>query len=156
VFTILAAAYVAASARAPALTLRHGRRLLALGALALAAGHGLLLAAVADIGVTGSVAALVPGLVLAGAGMGLVITPLATTVMASLDPQRAGAASGALSTMQNLGNALGVPVIGVIFFGALDRGFAHAFELSLAELAALLLAVAALTRLLPPGRAAGG
>ena len=46
-FTILAAAYLATSMRAPALTARHGRRVLALGALALAAGHALLLGAVA-------------------------------------------------------------------------------------------------------------
>ena len=38
---------------------------------------------------------------------------------------------------------------GVIFYGALSGGFAHAFTLSLAELATLLLGVAALTRLLP-------
>jgi hypothetical protein len=36
-----------------------------------------------------------------------------------------------------------------VFFGALDRGFGPAFELSLAVLAGLLAAVAALTRLLP-------
>jgi hypothetical protein len=37
----------------------------------------------------------------------------------------------------------------VIFFGALHQGYAHAFELSLAALAVLLLAVAGLSRLLP-------
>jgi len=42
-----------------------------------------------------------------------------------------------------------VAVTGVIFFGALDGGFPHAFELSLAQLAAVCVAVAALTRLLP-------
>ena len=51
--------------------------------------------------------------------------------------------------MQNVGNALGVAITGAIFFGALHGGYAHAFELSLAELATLLLAVAVLTRLLP-------
>ena len=61
VFTILAVSYVAASARAPALIARHGRRLLATGALVLAAGHGLLLGAVADIGVGGSVSRSFPG-----------------------------------------------------------------------------------------------
>ena len=86
--------------------------------------------------------------------MGLVITPLTSTVLASLEPQRAGAASGALSTMQQIGNAIGVAVTGVVFFGALDRGFAHAFALSLAQLAVLCVAVAALTRHLPrPGTA---
>jgi len=81
--------------------------------------------------------------------MGLVITPLTSTVLASLEPQRAGAAAGALATMQQVGNAIGVAVTGVLFFGALDGGYAHAFELSLAQLAVLCAAVVALTRLLP-------
>ncbi len=149
VFTILAAAYVAASMRAPALSARYGRGVIATGALVLAAGHGLLLAAVSDIGVSGSLATLVPGLVLVGAGMGLVLAPLASTIMQSLEPERAGAASGMLTTMQNVGNAIGVAVTGVIFFGALHSGYAPAFELAAGELAALLVGVAALTRLLP-------
>jgi EmrB/QacA subfamily drug resistance transporter len=149
VFSIMAGSYVAASLRAPALTLRHGRSLVAFGALLLAAGEGLLLAAVADIGVHGSVALLVPGLIAAGAGMGLCITPLTTIVLAHADSQRAGAVSGALSTMQQVGNAVGVALTGAIFFGAARDGDAHALELSLLELACLLVAVAALTRLLP-------
>jgi hypothetical protein len=59
-----------------------------------------------------------------------------------------------MTTMQNVGAAMGVAITGVIFFGALHGGYAHALELSLAQLAGLLLAVAALTRLLPaPERA---
>jgi hypothetical protein len=65
----------------------------------------------------------------------------------------AGAASGALSTVQNVGNAIGVAVVGALYFGALGGGAAHAFGLSLAALSALLLAVAALARALP-GRVA--
>jgi EmrB/QacA subfamily drug resistance transporter len=154
VFTILAVAYVAASAQAPALIERHGRRLLVVGALVLAAGHGLLLAGVSDVGTGGSIAPLIPGLVVIGAGMGLLIVPLTTTIMGSVGPEQAGAVSGALSTMQNVGNALGVAVTGVIFFGALGGGYAHALELCLAELAAVLIAVACLTRLLPAHRRA--
>jgi EmrB/QacA subfamily drug resistance transporter len=150
VFTFLAAGYLATSVRAPALTLRHGRSLIAVGAGGLAAGYLLLLVAVAR---SGSVGALVPGLLVVGAGQGLCITPLTTTVLAHATPQRAGAVSGALSTMQQAGNALGVAVTGVIFFGALDGGYAHAFAVALGELAALLVVVAALTRLLPPLRA---
>jgi EmrB/QacA subfamily drug resistance transporter len=154
VFTILAAAYLVASVRAPALTERLGRRLPAIGALVLASGHALLAASVADVGTTGSVGLLAPALLLVGAGMGLVITPLTSTVLASLEPHRAGAASGALSTMQQVGNALGVAVTGVVFFGALDGGFAHAFEVSLVQLAALCGVVAGLTWLLPRAAAA--
>ena len=120
----------------------------------LAAGHGLLALSVADIGVGGSVALLVPGMLLEGAGMGLVITPLTSTVLGNLQPQNAGAAAGALSTMQQVGNALGVAVTGVIFFGALDGGFGHAFEVSLIQLAVLGAAVTALTWLLPRREAA--
>jgi EmrB/QacA subfamily drug resistance transporter len=149
VFTILAGAYVVASSLAPSLSARHGRRVIAFGALLLAAGHLLLLGAVADIGVAGPVAVLAPGLSFVGAGMGLVLAPLAGTILHTLEPQRAGTASGMLATMQNVGNALGVAVTGVIFFGALHGGYAHAFELAAGELALLLLGVAVLTRLLP-------
>jgi EmrB/QacA subfamily drug resistance transporter len=146
VFTILAAAYLVASMYAPALAPKLGRRLPMHGALSLALGHALLALVVAE---GGSLALLAPGMLLEGAGMGLIITPLTSTVLASLEPDRAGAASGALSTTQQVGNTIGVAVTGVIFFGALDGGFAHAFELSLIQLAAVCLAVAGLTRLLP-------
>jgi predicted MFS family arabinose efflux permease len=83
-----------------------------------------LLAAVLDIGTRGSLALLVPGLIAVGAGMGLVPAPLAGTILSTVDPARAGAASGMVSTAQNVGNAVGVAVTGVIFFRA--RGPAQA------------------------------
>jgi len=149
VFTIMAVAYVATSAQAPALVMRYGRRLLAIAALVLASGHGLLLAAVAHVGVGGSIVELAPGLVLIGVGMGLLLVPLTTTILSSVDTRHAGGASGAVTTVQNVGGALGVAITGAIFFGALHGGYAHALELSLAELGALLVGVAVLTRLLP-------
>ncbi len=151
VFTVLAGTYLLASMWAPALTERHGRRVLAAGALTLAVGHAVLLISVASVGVSGSVLALFPGLMLVGAGMGLGITPLATIIMAGMKPEHAGATSGVLATMQNIGNAIGVSVIGVVFFGAVHHGYAGAFELSLGVLAATLIAVTALTRLMPAG-----
>jgi EmrB/QacA subfamily drug resistance transporter len=158
VFTILAGAYLVASMRAPALTMRYGRAVVGAGALTLAGGHLLLLLAVSDVGVKGSVAALVPGLLLIGAGMGLCITPLTTTVLASVSPANSGAVSGVLSTMQQVGNSIGVAVTGVIFFGAVGRGYGHALDVSVATLGGLLLGVAVLSRLLPgprPGRQEG-
>jgi EmrB/QacA subfamily drug resistance transporter len=149
VFTILAVAYLATSMRAPALTAIHGRRVLAISALALAAGHALLVGAVVLVGVGGSVPALIPGLILVGAGMGLGITPLATLVMSSAPPEHIGSVSGVLATSQNIGSAIGVAGIGAIFYGALGHGFAVAFERGVGTLAVVLLVVAALTRLLP-------
>jgi MFS family permease len=153
VFSILALAYLAASLRAPRLTLRYGRDLVAVGALCVAGGDVCLAGAVGHLGSGGPVGWLAPGLVLVGAGQGLCITPLTATVLAHTDPDRAGAVSGVLSTMQQLGNALGVAITGVIFFGALPGGYAHAFRLSLVELASVLAGVAVLTRLLPSRRA---
>ena len=118
----------------------------------LAAGHVLLATAASELDGS-SIAALVPGLVLVGAGMGLTITPLMGLVLATVEPVRAGAASGVLATMQQVGNALGVAVIGVVYFGALGGGADHAFALSTAALAGVAAAVLALTRLLPTAAA---
>jgi EmrB/QacA subfamily drug resistance transporter len=152
VFTILAAAYLGTSLRAPELVARYGRTLPAVGGLVLAAGHATLAAIVSQIGVGHDVLLLTPGLLLVGAGMGLVLTPLTTTVLESMPPARAGAASGALSTMQNVGNALGVALIGVVFFDAVHAGYAHAFVRSSLVLAGFGLALAVLTRLLPTAK----
>jgi EmrB/QacA subfamily drug resistance transporter len=146
VFTILAVAYMAASMKATELTTKLGRRAPALGALTLGAGHALLALAVGE---GASIAGLTPALLLIGAGMGMLITPLTSTVLASVQPHQAGAASGALSTMQQVGNSIGVAVTGIIFFGAASHGIPHAFQLSLLELVAVCAAVVGLTRLLP-------
>ena len=146
VFSILAGAYLVASMSAARLSRRYGRTVIVGGALALAAGH---LAAVAAVEVAGPVLLLTPGLLLAGAGMGLCIAPLTGVILAHVEPERAGAGSGLLSTVQQLGNSVGVAVIGIIFFGQLHVGYPHAFEVSLGALALLLVGVAGCARLLP-------
>jgi MFS family permease len=122
------------------------------GALVLAAGDMALWAFVHHYGSGGPLGLLAPGLLLAGAGMGLAITPLTTTVLAHATPETAGSISGALSTMQQVGNALGVAVTGAVFYGALDHGVATAFSRSLVQLAGLLIGVAILTKCLPGRR----
>ena len=145
-FMFLAGAYVVVSFRAPALTRRYGRDLIAIGTLTVAAGDLALLAA-ANLR-PGQLAALAPGLVIVGAGQGLWITPLTTTVMAFAEPQRAGLVSGTLSTMQQVGNCLGVAVTGEVFFTTLHRSYSTAFTYALIELTGAMLVAAALTRLL--------
>ena len=154
VFTFLAAGYLATSFRAPALTMRFGRSVIAAGALIAALGDVALYLATAHAGTGGSVAWLFPGLLLLGAGQGLCITPLTTTVLSHADPATAGSVAGALSTAQQVGNSVGVAVTGVLFFGALSQGYGPAFERSVLQMGVLLLAVAALTRLMPARRAA--
>ncbi|MFD8982109.1 MFS transporter [Streptomyces sp. NPDC059564] len=66
--------------------------------------------------------ALVPGLVLTGIGVGMATPPLAATAMAAVAPARAGMAGGALNTARQLGNALGIAVLGVVFHAGLVSG----------------------------------
>ncbi len=58
-------------------------------------------------------------LLLAGAGSGFFIAPNAQFIIATVDPAEAGAASGVISTMQRIGAAIGIAVIGSVFFGTL-------------------------------------
>jgi predicted MFS family arabinose efflux permease len=148
-FTALAAAYLASSSWAPALIARVGRVVVTVGALLMAGGHLALLLAVTRIGSAGPALALVPGLALTGTGMGLCITALTSAVLADADPMHAGAVSGALAAVQQVGNVLGVAVIGLVFFGRLGSGMAGAFGICLALLAGLQVGLACLSRLLP-------
>jgi hypothetical protein len=84
--------------------------------------------------------------------MGLCLSPITAIVLGNVDPQHAGAMSGVLSTVQQVRNAIGVAIIGIVFFGELHAGYATAFEWSLAALAGLLVSVAACARLLPTPR----
>ena len=59
-------------------------------------------------------------LLIAGVGSGLFIAPNAQFIVATVDRQEAGAASGVIGTMQRLGSAIGVAVVGSVFFGTLS------------------------------------
>ena len=155
VFTVLAAAYLVVSSRAPELTVRYGRDLILAGAALTAAGDAALYLFVHHYAGGGTLWLLAPGLILVGAGQGAAITPLTTTVMAHSTPSQAGAVSGALSTMQQVGNSLGVAVTGAVFYSALSRGYPTAFGRGVVELAVLLAGVAVLTRTLPASRRVG-
>jgi predicted MFS family arabinose efflux permease len=147
VFTILAVAYVACSFPAPGLTQRFGRIVIAFGGALLTAGLLVLAVAVAD---DGALLTLVPGLLLVGAGIGFCFTPLTSTVLATVEPGLAGAAAGAMSTITQVGYALGVAVTGIIFFGTRDIG--DAFEVSLIQLAGVAAATVIASWALPAGR----
>ncbi|GAA1561133.1 MFS transporter [Kribbella sancticallisti] len=59
---------------------------------------------------------LVPATLVTGIGAGMVFAPLFDIILASIDDQAAGSASGVLTAMQQFGGAIGVAVIGTIFF----------------------------------------
>ncbi|MFC4908892.1 MFS transporter [Actinomadura gamaensis] len=151
IFLPLGLGYFVSSARAGAVAERLGRQTLALGALAMAVGYGVLAVTATGLGQHGAVAWVIPGLVVAGAGMGLVMAPLPALVLSRVDAEHAGAASGVLSTAQQAGGAIGVALVGVVFYGA-HGGVPHAFATGLDLLIVLNVLVVALVQALPKGR----
>jgi EmrB/QacA subfamily drug resistance transporter len=155
VFTAIGAGYLVTSSTAHHLARLLGRQVIAVGAVIMAAGLALLWAgAAAGAGGAGSeggagVGWLVPGLLVDGLGMGMVLAPLAVTVLARVSPQHAGPAAGVLSTVQQVGNALGVALLGIVFYGALGSGVPHAFRGCLIFLIVVELVLAGLVQLLP-------
>ena len=64
-----------------------------------------------------------------GAGIGLTMVPLVSSTLAGAPATHAGVASGVLSTLQQIGNSLGVTVVGLLYFGATARsGFLVSLE----------------------------
>ena len=145
VFTALALAFTVTSLAAGPIGHRPGRVPLVPGACGMALGLGALAVAAALIGTGGSVVWLLPALAVDGAGMGLVMAPLAAMVLADLPAQHAGSAAGVLATAQQFANALGLALAGLVFFGVLRHGsYAAAFAATAASLAVLALVLAAL------------
>ena len=64
---------------------------------------------------------LLPGMIVAGVGAGLVNVPLAATAIGIVQPARAGMASGINTTFRQVGTATGVAALGSIF--AAQAGF---------------------------------
>ncbi|MFI2752726.1 DHA2 family efflux MFS transporter permease subunit [Cellulomonas sp. P22] len=65
-----------------------------------------------------SYSTLIPGLVLAGTGMGLTFAPISTAVLAEMPEHDHGTASSTNATVREIGVALGVAVIVAVFQGA--------------------------------------
>ncbi|MET7646836.1 MFS transporter [Streptomyces sp. NPDC005426] len=103
----------------PRLTIGVGLALIGVGTLGQAV-----------LGAGSSWPALLPGLVVAGIGTGLVSPALAGAALAAVPPERAGMAGGAVNTFRQLGYALGVAVFGAVLTSRIGRtlseGQAHA------------------------------
>jgi EmrB/QacA subfamily drug resistance transporter len=66
---------------------------------------------------------LVPALAVAGIGLGMLVVPLVDIALATVPTSEAGAASGAYGIVQQVGAALGVAVIGTVFFGVAGTSY---------------------------------
>jgi MFS family permease len=72
---------------------------------------------------------LLPGFVLMGLGMGLVMSPMSTSAMNSVNRTKAGAASGLLAMIRMVGSTFGVAVMGALVTtigrSKIDSGLPH-------------------------------
>jgi EmrB/QacA subfamily drug resistance transporter len=135
---------------APRLAPRYGRNVLMTGGLVLAAGITGVDLAAHHMGTHLNPWSVVPGLVVAGMGLGLLLVPLVNVVISAVSPAEAGNASGMFNTTQQLGGALGIAVIGTLFFGRADRpGLTSAFTLVLPVVAGTFVLCALLCLVLP-------
>ena len=97
-----------------------GRSVLVIGAAMVAVGLGITWYLLANVSVADLNSwMLLPGLLLAGAGNGFFLAPNVQFIVATVDNSEAGAASGVVQTMQRVGTAIGVAIIGSILFAAL-------------------------------------
>lgn len=137
---------------------RWPRQRIAVGALMLVVGVTALRLLVPGEDAALSRLAFVAPLGLAGLGLGTAVSPLFQTVLANVADRDTGAGSGALQSFQQVGGALGVAVMGQLFFGALRAGggYEDALTAALWFNAAAFLAVAMLVWRLPEPRLVPG
>ncbi|GAA4220143.1 EmrB/QacA subfamily drug resistance transporter [Streptosporangium album] len=129
---------------------RLGRDLVLIGLAITLTGTGWLLALVLTAGTTVGAWALVPPVLIIGLGMGTCFGTIYDVTIGDIGPREAGSASGSLSAVQQLSNAIGAAVVTTVYFTALaDGGEARAMTHSLAAVAAVTVVCCGLVRLLP-------
>ncbi|MEE3623558.1 MFS transporter [Nitrospirillum sp. BR 11752] len=117
------------------LILRAGRYTVTAGCLVMAASLPALWGALGGVGggvaeggvVNGGLPPLLAAFLVAGIGMGLVAAALTPLTLVQTDPRHAGAAAGVVNATQQLGSALGVALVGLVFFRLADPRTAAAY-----------------------------
>jgi MFS family permease len=150
----MAAAFLIASLSTSRLLARYGARVLAAGGLLQAVGLAVLGGTVYAGWPHVSVLALAPGLIIAGYGQGLVMSPLFGVVLSEVPQAAAGAGSGVLTTTQQTALALGVATLGSLFLALAGdgTGVQNGFIIVLAIQIAIAFLVVAGARRLPGWR----
>lgn len=142
---------------------RFGRKVLQTGALTMATGVLLYLWEAGQYGAGISAWQMLPPLVVMGLGMGLIVAPLTDAVLSDVPREHAGSASGLINTVQQMGNALGLGLVSVVFFGVVDdaaatspaavsAAFTDGFQNALQWVAVVLVAIFLLMFALPKRR----
>lgn len=124
----MAAAMMPLSTVAPRIAQRTGTRILLLAGTGIAAGGLVWMATVPSI--SGGYLSVLPGLVIFGIGMGLVMTPSTVMITEALPAEKQGVASALNDTVREVGGAIGVALLGSV----LSSGYSS----SIADVAATL------------------
>ncbi|RLU94608.1 MFS transporter [Streptomyces griseocarneus] len=142
---------------------RFGRKVLQGGAVVMAAGILTYIWEVDRYGASIASWQMALPLVVMGAGMGLIVAPITDAVLSEVPREHAGSASGLINTTQQLGNAIGLGLVSVAFFGVVDKAdprtravadiFGDAFTRSLWWVVGGLVVVFGLMFLLPKRKA---
>jgi EmrB/QacA subfamily drug resistance transporter len=146
-FAPVAAGLVIASVASMNLLGRLGRKLTLAGIIVTVAGVGWLLLLVA--GSTPTAVSLAPAMTVIGLGMGATFATIYDIAIGDIDPAEAGSASGSLSSIQQLANAIGPAIITTIYFAGLSRGQGHAMSVSLGAVIGIGVLSALAVPLLP-------
>jgi MFS family permease len=134
IFTAVTAGLLASSLAAERLAKRRAQRTLILaGFMITLVGIGALLAMV--IG-SPSVWAFVPGLLLIGLGLGLMLTPSINVVQSSFGEELQGEISGLSRSVSNLGSSLGTAIAGTVLVAGITSTPGRSYGLAMIVLAA--------------------
>ncbi|MFJ3281472.1 MFS transporter [Streptomyces halstedii] len=115
---------VAAGLSVQKLVPRFGRKVLQAGALLMIVGLLLYMGEAGHYGQTITPWQMIPPLLFMGVGMGLIVAPLTDAVLSGVPKEHAGSASGLINTVQQMGTALGLGLVSVVFFGAIGDDLA--------------------------------
>ncbi|HSX33344.1 MAG TPA: MFS transporter [Candidatus Saccharimonadales bacterium] len=110
------------------LIMRYGRSVISMGATLFAAGLLGTAWVLAHYTLTAAPWHFIVPLLVGGLGLSLIMVPMFSAALQDVDPGHAGSASGILNAVQQVGGAMGVAIIGVIFFGQLTHGALQSFD----------------------------
>ncbi|MFD3511876.1 MFS transporter [Streptomyces sp. NPDC058657] len=161
---------VAAGISVQKLVPRFGRKVLQTGALTMAAGLLLYIWEAKHFGAEITSWQMALPLIVMGLGMGLIVAPLTDAVLSEVPKEHAGSASGLINTTGQTGNAFGIGLVSVVFFGIVDNrieaahgapaavggAYVEAFQSALGWTVAVLLAIFLLMFALPKKAAGHG
>jgi EmrB/QacA subfamily drug resistance transporter len=143
----MALGFLGASLAVARLLARFGRRVLVAGGLVQATGLAAIAAALLTTWPDPNWLALVPGMLIAGTGQGMLMSPIFGVVLSDVPAHLAGAGSGVTATMQQGSLALGVATVGSAYLTlTASIGALHAGLIILGVLFAIALTVSLLAR----------